>query len=135
MIVADANLVAYLLIRGPFMPIAKKILARDRDWVAPSIWRHELLNVVATSVRAGTLDEVVAQDVLSKTERVVRNQEYGSPIDAIRLSVRTRVGTYDCEFIVLAQRLYIPLVTADKALLKAFPETAISIEQFASGPN
>jgi predicted nucleic acid-binding protein len=133
MIVADTNLIAYLLIRGPFTANARKCLQRDTNWVAPAIWRHELLNVVATSVRAGTLNELLAQDVLSKADRIVRDQEFGSALDAVRLSVRTRIGTYDCEFVVLAKRLGVSLVTGDKNLLKAFSETAISIEQFASG--
>lgn len=31
---------------------------------------------------------------------------------------------YDCEFVALSQRLGVPLVTLDRALLKAFPRLA-----------
>jgi predicted nucleic acid-binding protein len=51
----------------------------------------------------------------------------------VRLSVETKIATYDCEFVVLARRLKLRLVTKDKALLRAFPDVAVSIEDFASG--
>jgi predicted nucleic acid-binding protein len=37
------------------------------------------------------------------------------------------LSSYDCEFIALAQRLSIPLVTTDKKLLRAFPSIALPL--------
>ena len=37
---------------------------------------------------------------------------------------------YDAEFVALATALGVPLVTADKAVLKAFPQQALSMEGF-----
>jgi predicted nucleic acid-binding protein len=53
MIVADVNLLAYLLIEGEFTEIAERAYARDRRWIAPRSHRFELLNVLATNARAG----------------------------------------------------------------------------------
>ena len=36
----------------------------------------------------------------------------------------------DCEFVVLASILSIPLVTTDKAVLKAFPGVALTMDAF-----
>jgi predicted nucleic acid-binding protein len=43
---------------------------------------------------------------------------------------RTRLSAYDAEFVALSKELSVPLVTEDKAVLKAFPETARSMEGF-----
>ena len=39
---------------------------------------------------------------------------------------------YDAEFVALASALSVPLVTADKALLKAFRNRALTMEAFVS---
>ena len=55
MIVADTNLVAYLLIEGEQTAHARAVWREDPAWKVPSLWRSELLNVLATSHRAGAL--------------------------------------------------------------------------------
>ncbi|MEO9161161.1 MAG: hypothetical protein ABI349_01965 [Casimicrobiaceae bacterium] len=37
---------------------------------------------------------------------------------------------YDAEFVALAAALSVPLVTGDKAVLKAFPDRALTMEAF-----
>ena len=133
MIVADTNLIAYLLIGGPFTDLAQQALQRDKDWIAPPLWKHEFLNVVATSVREGYLGESRAMAVLAESEIYLRSVDHEYPAEALRLSLATRIATYDCEFITLARRLSLHMVTADKALLKSFPETTISLKDFAAG--
>lgn len=133
MIVADTNLVAYLLIGGPFTDLAQAALRRDKEWFAPPFWRHEFLNVVATAVREKVLDEARAMVVIAEAPLYVRSYDHERPWDALRLSVESRIATYDTEFVVLARRLMIRLVTADKALLKAFPDVAVNLADFAAG--
>jgi predicted nucleic acid-binding protein len=132
MIVADTNLVAYLLIAGPFTEAAQATLLRDKDWVAPPLWRHEFLNILATSVRAGKLSEIDAMATLGEAPLYVRSVDHEQPMEVLSLSVASRIATYDCEFVILARRLSTRLVTADKELLRAFPDVAISPEQFAA---
>ncbi|MGD0388911.1 MAG: type II toxin-antitoxin system VapC family toxin [Tepidisphaeraceae bacterium] len=132
MIVADTNLIAYLLIGGPNTPLAEAVLRREKVWVAPPLWWHEFLNVVATTVRQNLLSEDRALVVLAEAPLFVRSYDHERPWDVLRLSVETRLATYDCEFAVLARRLMVRLVTADKALLNAVPDVAISMEDFVS---
>jgi len=48
----------------------------------------------------------------------------------LELAYRTQCSAYDCEYVALAQELDVPLVTADKQLVAAFPKTAVSLEKF-----
>ena len=42
----------------------------------------------------------------------------------------TRLSAYDAEFVALAEELSIPVVTEDKAVLKACPDAARSMGEF-----
>jgi predicted nucleic acid-binding protein len=48
----------------------------------------------------------------------------------LELAMQSNCSAYDCEYVALAQDLGVPLVTADKQILKAFPKIAISMEKF-----
>jgi predicted nucleic acid-binding protein len=133
MIVADTNLVSYLLIPGQFTDLVKEVLKRDKVWVAPPLWQHEFLNVVASSVRANHIALADGELILAEAPVYVRSIDHKRSSDVLRLSVETKIATYDCEFVVLARSLSTFLVTKDKALLRAFPDVAVSIEDFASG--
>ena len=133
MIVVDTNIVAYLLIGGQFTELAQQALLRDKDWIAPPLWRHEFLNVLATSVRENHLDESRAMVVLADAPVYMRAIDHERPLEAMRLSAQTRIATYDCEFVVLARRLLLRFVTKDRALLKTFGDVAVSLEDFAAG--
>lgn len=56
MIVVDANVVAYLVIEGERTPLAQAVWDLDPDWRLPPMWRHEILNTLATYARAGGAD-------------------------------------------------------------------------------
>ena len=100
MIVADTNLVSYLLIPGEFTELVKEVLKRDKVWVAPPLWYHELLNVVATSVRANHITLLDGELIVAEAPIYVRSYDHERPWEVLRLSVATRIATYDCEFIV-----------------------------------
>jgi predicted nucleic acid-binding protein len=48
----------------------------------------------------------------------------------LRLVDETGHSAYDCEYVALAQRLGVPLVTGDRQLARQFPETAALMETF-----
>ena len=133
MIVADTNLVAYLLIKGEFTAHAERVFERDCRWIAPPLWWHELLNVVATTVREGKLDSDRAKIIIAEARNYVRPAEHDRPWQVLEMAVENRIATYDCEFVMLARQLLLPLVTADRTLLRLFPDVAVSITNFVYG--
>ena len=131
MIVADTNLIAYLLLPGDHAAAAKEVLRRDASWAAPLLWRSELQNVLALYLRKALLELSGATAVMSRAERLMAGDEYALPAaDVLRLARETSLSAYDCEFIALARRLGVPLVTSDQQLLRAVPETATSPAHF-----
>ena len=71
-----------------------------------------------------------AQRTAEDAEAHMREREYAVPSDLVlRAAAASRCSSYDCEFVVLAQQLGVPLVTADRQVLASFPEVAHSISE------
>ncbi|HEX8452442.1 MAG TPA: type II toxin-antitoxin system VapC family toxin [Longimicrobium sp.] len=130
MIVADTNLIAYLLIAGPFTMDAQRVLEIDEEWLAPPLWQSEFLNVLWLSVRTRVLSHALADEAYSEAEVLVRTAERPIPQRALALAVASGCSPYDCEFVVLAQATGAPLVTNDQKVLAAFPGVAVSLRGF-----
>ena len=47
-----------------------------------------------------------------------------------KITEGTRLSAYDAEFVALSKELSVPLVTEDRAVLKAFPAAALSMQGF-----
>jgi predicted nucleic acid-binding protein len=135
MIVADVNLIAYYLIPGQFTKAAEGARARDNSWTAPALWSTEFLNVFATNVREKEISREAALAAWDAAHQVIPGT-HEVQIDSVALldlSVASRIATYDCEYVLYARTLGIPLVTNDKRVLNEFPDVAISIDDFAAG--
>ena len=48
----------------------------------------------------------------------------------LQLVARSNCIAYDCEFVALAHAQGVHLITADREILREFPEVAISLEEF-----
>ncbi|MBI4859119.1 MAG: type II toxin-antitoxin system VapC family toxin [Candidatus Riflebacteria bacterium] len=133
MIVVDTNVVAYLMIGGALNPVARQALLIDPEWAAPALWRSEFRSVLSLYLRRGLLDVKTALSLAAEAECVMARREYfvESP-EVLRLVKSTVLSAYDCEFVALAMRLQLPLVTTDTGILSAVPDVAISLEQFAN---
>ena len=128
MIVVDTNVVAYLLLPGPQTALAEGLLIQQPEWAAPPLWRSEWRNVLAGYLRRGTLDLDQALALQQQAEcLVIRHEEPVSSQAVLQLVASSRCSAYDCEFVAAAQQLDVPLVTADRALLAAFPDVARSL--------
>lgn len=133
MIVADANLLAYLVMPGERTGKAEAVLAKDPDWVVPTLWRSELRSVVHKYVRRGDISVARAVGLLDQVDEIVggREGEVDSH-DVLTLASESKCTTYDCEYVALAQSLNVYLVTTDRAIIKAFPGRAITPTAFLS---
>lgn len=133
MIVADANLIAYLLIQGQFTDRAVTVYTKDPNWVAPRLWKSEFRNVLGLHMRRGLFDLDKTLDIMEQAEQLIKGQEFETVSSRVlRLAAASGCSTYDCEFVALAQELAVPLVTSDAALLKKFKLIAVSMDAFCS---
>jgi predicted nucleic acid-binding protein len=133
LIVVDTNIIAYLLMPGDHTESAERAFAKDSDWAAPLLWRSEFRNILATLTRRGIVESESALMIMEEAERLLDENEYA--VDSalvLALSGRSRCSAYDCEYVALARQFRIPLVTLDKAILAAFPETAVGLEEFVA---
>ncbi|HHW65443.1 MAG TPA: type II toxin-antitoxin system VapC family toxin [Rhodocyclaceae bacterium] len=128
MIVVDSNIVAYLYLPGEFTAAAEALLEREPEWAAPPLWRSEFRNILAGYVRRNVLSFEQACSLQAEAESLLEGFEFEVNSRAVMELVRdSECSAYDCEFVALAERLGVKLVTMDKKVLKAFPKRAIPL--------
>ena len=130
MIVVDTNVLAYLLLPYEYSARADSLFRRDPEWAVPILWRSEFRNLLGGYVRRKTLtfDEVLK--VQAEAEALLAGNEH--EVDSRRVLELARdsdCSAYDCEFIALAMRLGIKVVTIDGKMLKAFPKHAVALSK------
>ena len=131
MIVVDTNIIAYLYITGEKSFQAEQLLSFDSLWKAPLLWRSEFRNVLSLYLRKDILnfDEVLM--IIEQAERLLDDNEYKvSSAHVMQLVNSSTCSAYDCEFVALAQHLNTVLITADKKILREFPNTAKSLDSY-----
>jgi predicted nucleic acid-binding protein len=125
-IVVDTNVIAYLFLPGDFAPQAEAWLKLDRDWAAPILWRSELRNLLAGYLRRKQLTFEAVREIQGEAEALLLGNEHD--VDSQRVFDLVRdsdCSAYDCEFVSVGMRLGVKLLTADKKVLKAFPQHTI----------
>ena len=131
MIVADSNLIAYLLIPGDRNKVSEEVLRRDSHWAVPLLWRSEFRNILTLYMRHEGMVIEQAKITMSKAERLVSDREYAVNSEAVLDFVqKTALSAYDAEFVVLAQHFNTKFVTTDLKLLNEAPDRAVSPEGF-----
>jgi len=131
MIVVDTNVIGYLFLSSERSILSERVLKKDSEWAAPTIWRSELRNVLVRYMRRDILGLEHAQAIMSGALEVMSGREFEvSSYEVLRLAAESKCSAYDCEFISVARDLKVPLVTVDKQLLQAFPAGAVSLTAF-----
>jgi predicted nucleic acid-binding protein len=131
MVVVDTNIIAYLYLSGERSQQVEKLLTADSHWCAPALWRSEFRSVLGQYLRKKILgfDEVLF--IMDQAEELLGENEYEVPSASImHLLGTSQCSAYDCELVVLARHLGVPLVTADKQILREFPANARSVEAY-----
>jgi predicted nucleic acid-binding protein len=133
-IVVDTNIIHYCWVRGQNTEVAQAVRQKDPEWHVPILWRSELRNVLTPYLRRGLLTRAQIVGILNIADQALAECEHILPdnlvVDVVANSTMT---AYDAEFVALAAALSVPLVTGDKAVLKAFPDRALSMGAFLSG--
>jgi predicted nucleic acid-binding protein len=94
-IVVDANVIAYAVIPGAKTTLALAAIERDADWVAPALWRSELRNILAASVRTKRL---ALRQALAAWEQAVGLVAETTLVTATVKEIDLRNRTVDLEF-------------------------------------
>ena len=130
MFVVDTNVLASLLLDGPFTGPARALLASDPDWRSEAFAMVELANVLATQVR---LRDMPLPDALKLLARGAAVMEEGlveiTHAAALALASERGVSAYDARYLVVAQAMQTRLVTEDVKLRKKAPELTCSIAE------
>ena len=131
MIVADTNIISYLLLPTSFSTSADALYQIDSHWVAPTLWKSEFRNVLALYLRKELVTFEKALQLQDSAELLMTDNEYNvTSSQVLSLVTKSTCSSYDCEFISLAQHLNIKLVTQDKKVLREFPSCAVSIDEY-----
>lgn len=131
MIVADTNIISYLLLPTSFSASVDALYKIDSDWVAPTLWKSEFRNILALYIRKDLITFEKALQLQDSAELLMTGNEYNvTSSQVLSLVTKSNCSSYDCEFISLAQHLNIKLVTQDKKVLREFPSCAVSIDEF-----
>lgn len=126
MIVADADVIVYRFVQGPFSPLAAALLKNDPDWRTSALWRYEFANAMAVMLRAGALTEGDALEAIAHADAQMTARETVVRQDqALRVAARSGVSAYDAQYIALAQTLGVRCVTADTPLARKTAPTCV----------
>lgn len=127
MIVADTNIIAYLFLESEHTQKARQWLAMDSEWHVPPLWQSEFMNILALYMRKELL--TLKQAIAIQEQAASRLSQYEhQPLakDVLTLAKRSGCTAYDCEFVATARALGCSLLTADKPLLRAFPNITVA---------
>jgi predicted nucleic acid-binding protein len=125
--VIDTNVVAYLLLgTESFVDESRACFEAGSDPAAPAHWEAELTNVIWMAIRSGVLprEEGLARLGLARRLGIQSVPTATLCQGALLRSITTDIPVYDTLFVELAVRTATPLLTFDKAVLRAFPDVA-----------
>ncbi len=133
MIIADTNIISYLLLPTSYTDSVESLYEIDSDWSAPILWKSEFRNVMALYLRKKIITLEKAMQLQDTAESIIIQNEYDvSSSQVLSLIDESNCSSYNCEFVALAHHFDTKLVTQDRKILKEFPSTAISVSGFLS---
>ncbi len=133
MIIADTNIISYLLLPTSYTDSVESLYKIDPDWAAPILWKSEFRNVMALYLRKKIIRLEKAMQIQDTAESIIIQNEYDvSSSQILTLIDESNCSSYDCEFVALAHHFDTKLVTQDKKILREFPSTAISVSDYLS---
>jgi predicted nucleic acid-binding protein len=97
----------------------------------PILWRSEMRSILAGYLRDGSLSRPQVARIMAAAEEGLAGCEHLVPSELVfELVANSKLSAYDAEFVALANALSVPLVTADRAVLRTFPERAVRMQDF-----
>jgi predicted nucleic acid-binding protein len=125
-IVADASVVAALVVPGEESALCERLLRAHPEWVAPPLVLSELRSVIGKLVRNRLQTPDEAMGLLSLAAESLDAVTFEpDPRRVFELVAASGCSSYDCEYVAVAEELGCPLATFDGELLRAFPGVAV----------
>jgi predicted nucleic acid-binding protein len=121
-IVVDTNTVVPLLMKKhEARKLARRARSLDRQWVMPSFWRVELQSALARYARNGDITWDDFEKALRRSSELLPPgaTDREASADEVRRLLRQhpKLSAYDAQFLALARKLGVPLVTNDRKSL------------------
>lgn len=101
--------------------------AKDHGAVVPSLWWYEVRNTLIVNERRGRIDAGLTGQCLAFLKLLPITVD-DAPVESsvLELARRHRLTVYDAVYLELAQRLSIPIATADRALIAAIAKEGVA---------
>lgn len=131
MIVVDTHIIAYMTFKTAHTEVVQLLHSAVSAWAVPALWRSEFLNVMSIFYKKALLEREELVPALSFAEKLCGGREfYVSNLEILQLVMSSSCSSYDCEYVALAKKMNVPLITYDKQILKEFPTLAFIPEDY-----
>ena len=106
-----------------------EFVRRIHDLIAPDFAPIEIAHALTRAERQGRIAAEQVEQFLLDLIHTLPELHPWFPLlpDAVALSLKKRIGIYDCLYIALAEQEQCKVVTADERLVKHFPSLTISL--------
>jgi len=134
MIAADTNLWVALLLEHEKTDVAEAVYSREQRWQVPGVCLSEFRNAGLMYVRRKLITPAHLVEVVKEWHLLAPEVHRHLADDTLVIHRAAESGctAYDCEYVVLAEVMDIPLLTWDKQVLAAFPDIAATPEAFVA---
>ena len=133
--VVDANVAAKLFVNEPDAERAEALfLQLDAEmpplFSVPDLFFIECANIFWKYARRGQLTEQAVRQSMSRLMLLPFQSVATTELteEALGLAMDRDIAAYDAAYAVLARRLNVPLITADRPLVKRLRDTAIQVQ-------
>lgn len=131
MIVVDTNVISNLYFPSNETELVEKLYQKDPIWTVPFLWRSEFRSVGALYYRKGILTYDAVKDAVLRAEELLWGyEEMVESEEVFPLIQKSSCSAYGCEFVALALRFNMHLITYDKKIINEFPDVAVRPEQY-----
>ncbi len=129
-IVVDASVAAAWLLPDEFSEASDRILRllQAKDGLVPSIFRHEVRNILLIAERRKRVMPAKVDELLGRLAALpVREGGHSDDHDIIALARAGGLTAYDAAYVALALSSGVPLATLDRAMATAARARGIAI--------
>ena len=132
MIVVDTNAVVALLLNTDATEDARRWQQEHPRWAAPRLLLAEVHNVLIGEVRRGNL---LLTDAVAMADAVDEHLTWlpdPPPASILAAAQAGNLSAYDATFVAAAEAGEARLLTADRAILRAYPSLAVRLDAEAA---